>query len=218
MKLELIEANQAQIALVRATRANTANFGAFMAAKADLDARASLARGLQAAPGLTPLGFEAPGAPVTFATIRRGSRLPEPADQTKPPSHLMEDMRAVQMMIMSLALIRGGGTAGALGGLGGILSGAAGLGGISKGLAGVLGPVGFGLTALGGVFGLFDNNEERRHRELVRTIERMGQEVGLDRVTVVFTGPDGHQVRRSLAELEESDAVERVPGPVGAGG
>jgi sugar phosphate isomerase/epimerase len=130
----------------------------------------------------------------------------------------MEDMRAVQMMIMSLALIRGGGTAGALGGLGGILSGAAGLGGISKGLAGVLGPVGFGLTALGGVFGLFDNNEERRHRELVRTIERMGQEVGLDRVTVVFTGPDGHQVRRSLAELEESDAVERVPGPVGAGG
>jgi hypothetical protein len=49
-------------------------------------------------------------------------------------------------------------------------------------------------------------------------LERMAREVGLERVTVVFTGPDGHQVRRSLAELEDSDAVERVPGPVGAQG
>jgi len=49
-------------------------------------------------------------------------------------------------------------------------------------------------------------------------LEKLAQEVGLERVTVVFTGPDGHQVRKTLAELESSDAVERVPVAVGASG
>lgn len=73
-------------------------------------------------------------------------------------------------------------------------------------------------AGLGTVFSLFNNDEERRHRQLVDAVQKLGKEVGLDRVTIVFTGPDGHQIRRSLAELEEGDAVERVPGPVGATG
>jgi hypothetical protein len=74
------------------------------------------------------------------------------------------------------------------------------------------------LGSLGGIVSAFDNAEERRTQRVVDAIERMAKEVGLERLTVVFTGPDGHQVRKSLAELESGDAVERVPGPVGATG
>ena len=101
----------------------------------------------------------------------------------------------------------------------GAQGGAAGLFGAAAGPLAMINPLAGAISAgIGGIFSLFDNSEEKRHRELLRAVEKLGEEVGLDRVTVVFTGPDGHQVRRSLAELEESDAVERVPGPAGATG
>lgn len=101
----------------------------------------------------------------------------------------------------------------------GAQGGAAGLFGAAAGPLAMVNPLAGAISsAVGGIFSLFDNSEERRHRKLVDTIKQMGKEVGLERVTVVFTGPDGHQIRKSLAELEEGDAVERVPGPVGAGG
>lgn len=101
----------------------------------------------------------------------------------------------------------------------GAQSGAAGLLGAAAGPVAMINPLAGAITAgIGGIFSLFDNSEERRHRALLDKLDKLGQEVGLDRVTIVFTGPDGHQIRKSLAELEEGDAVERVPGPVGAGG
>lgn len=101
----------------------------------------------------------------------------------------------------------------------GAQGGAAGLFGAAAGPVAMINPLAGAITAgIGGIFSMFDNAEERRHKKLVDTIKQLGEEVGLERVTVIFTGPDGHQVRRSLAELEESDAVERIPGPVGMGG
>lgn len=194
LKLEAIQFLQAQIQLEKG--------GVFRALPISFTAPGFGAGGLAPGPSVT-----------TFGNIRSNVPRFVPGETPKPPSHLMEDLRAAQMMAMSLMMMRGGGVGGALGGIGGILGGAAGF----KGL-GMLGPIGFGLSALGSVFSIFDRSEERRHRELIRSIERIGQEVGLERVTVVFTGPDGHQIRRSLAELESSDAVERVPGPVGVSG
>lgn len=91
--------------------------------------------------------------------------------------------------------------------------------GAAAGPVAMINPLAGAITAgVGTIFSLFDHSEEKRHRELLDAVEKMGKEVGLDRVTLIFTGPDGHQIRKSLAELEEGDAVERVPGPVGAGG
>jgi hypothetical protein len=98
------------------------------------------------------------------------------------------------------------------GGVGGFLGAAAGPVAMVNPLAGAI------VGGIGGIFSLFDRSEEKRHRELVGKLERIANEVGLERVTVVFTGPDGHQTRKTLAELESGDAVERVPGPVGATG
>lgn len=104
------------------------------------------------------------------------------------------------------------------GGIGSVVSGAGSiLSALSIQNPGLLVP-GVILSGLGGIFSAFDNAEERRHRELKSTIEKLGQEVGLDRVTVVFTGADGHQIRRTLAQLEDSDGVERIPSSAGARG
>lgn len=104
------------------------------------------------------------------------------------------------------------------GGIGSVVSGAGSiLSALSIQHPGLLVP-GVILSGLGGIFSAFDNAEERRHRELKSTIEKLGQEVGLDRVTVVFTGADGHQIRRTLAQLEDSDGVERIPSSAGARG
>lgn len=135
---------------------------------------------------------------------------------------LARQLRSPEFALQTLTTLTSGirqGGAGALGALGSLSLGAAGMKGIAgTAAAGPLGWVGFGLSAISNVFGLFNNAEDRRHRELVRSIEKLGKEVGLDRVTVVFTGPDGHQIRKSLAELESGDAVERIPGPAGATG
>jgi len=74
------------------------------------------------------------------------------------------------------------------------------------------------LSGLGGIFSLFDRSEDRRTDRIVQAIDRMAKEVGLERVSVVFTGPDGHEIRRALSELESSDAVQRIPAPAGAAG
>jgi hypothetical protein len=111
-------------------------------------------------------------------------------------------------IMSSMAMMQGA----QMGGIGGFLGAAAGPAAAINPLAGAI------VGGLGGIFSMFDKSEERRHKELVDKLERLANEVGLERVTVVFTGPDGHQVRKSLADLESSDAVSRVPGPVGATG
>ncbi|HKR55043.1 MAG TPA: hypothetical protein VJS20_02000, partial [Gemmatimonadales bacterium] len=113
-----------------------------------------------------------------------------------------------------LGAMKQGGAAGILGAGAGI---AADLGGI-KGAPKFLGPLGIGLNVASGLVNLFDRSQERHTKQIVDALERLGKEVGLERVTLVFTGPDGHQTRKTLAELEAGDAVERVPGPVGATG
>jgi hypothetical protein len=121
-----------------------------------------------------------------------------------------------QMMLMSMMGLSRGGAGGGLMALGGLTTGLSGMPGIAgHAAAGPLGWLGVGFSVLGSLIG---NNADKNAEKVVKAIERMAREVGLERVTVVFTGPDGHQVRRSLAELEDSDAVERVPGPVGAQG
>jgi len=104
------------------------------------------------------------------------------------------------------------------GGIGSVVSGASGvLGALSTKHPALLLPSVI-LGGLGGIFNAFDRSEERRHRELVDAVGRLAKEVGLERVTVVFTGPDGREIRKTLRELEDGDAVERMPGPVGANG
>lgn len=151
-----------------------------------------------------------PGAQIP---IRFGGRvvdprnLPEATQRTTAPAPDRFKMTPEFAIMSSMALLQGA------------QGGPAGLFGAAAGPLAMINPLAGAISAgIGGIFSLFDNAEERRHRQLVDTIKKLGQEVGLERVTVIFTGPDGHQVRKSLAELEEGDAVERVPGPVGAGG
>jgi hypothetical protein len=151
--------------------------------------------------------------PGALIPIRFGGRvvdprnLPEATQRTMAPDAGGFKMTPEFAIMSSMALLQGA------------QGGAAGLFGAASGPLAMINPLAGAISAgLGGIFSLFDNSEEKRHRELLRTIEKLGEEVGLDRVTVVFTGPDGHQVRKALSELEEGDAVERVPGPVGAGG
>lgn len=138
-----------------------------------------------------------------------------PAVQPKQPGFQFNPQVA-QLLLFSLMSARSGGAGGALMGLGGLAGSLSGMQGIAgHAAAGPLGWVGFGLSALGSIF---TSNADKNAQKIVDAINHLGQEVGLERVTVVFTGPDGHQIRKTLAELEESDAVERVPGPVGAQG
>jgi hypothetical protein len=149
------------------------------------------------------LGLPAPSS-ATFANIRSNvPRFVAPDTAAKPGFKMTPEFA----IMASMALLQGsqGGPAALFGAAAGPLA-------MINPLAGLIS------ASVGGIFSMFDNSEEKRHRELLRAVEKLGQEVGLDRVTVVFTGPDGHQIRKSLAELEEGDAVERVPGPVGAGG
>lgn len=149
------------------------------------------------------LGLPAPSGP-TFANIRANvPRFVAPDTASKAGFKMTPEFA----IMSSMALLQGA------------QGGPAGLFGAAAGPVAMINPLAGAITAgIGGIFSLFDNSEERRHRALMDKLDKLGQEVGLDRVTVVFTGPDGHQIRKSLAELEEGDAVERVPGPVGAGG
>jgi hypothetical protein len=150
-----------------------------------------------------------------------GARAPEPRF-VMPESQKRDWLKSGAIIatgfFQAVTALRSGGAGGAFGALGSLATAGSQVEGISTGLGKTLSTVGFVGSALGAVFSLFDHSEERRHRQLVATIERLGKEVGLERVTVVFTGPDGHQVRKALSELESSDAVERVPGPAGATG
>jgi hypothetical protein len=144
-----------------------------------------------------PLEYAVP-AEGTFDT---GGRLP-----TAPGQGL--DAAALMSSLFALIGSSRGGTGGALAGLGGVATAAL----PASPLVGVV------LSGLGGMFSLFDHSEDRRTDRIVQAIDRMAKEVGLERVTVVFTGPDGHEIRRALSELESSDAVQRVPAPAGAAG
>lgn len=167
--------------------------------------------------GAGGLGLE--GTPLSFANIRANQPRFVAPDTSKGKADWLKTGQVIaQGFFQAVTAFKAGGPGGILGGVGALASAGAGVQGISKGLGSALSLVGFAGNALGGIFSLFDNSEERRHRELLAKLDVVAEEVGLERVTVVFTGPDGHQVRKSLAELESGDAVERVPGPAGANG
>jgi len=150
--------------------------------------------------------------PAAAQDAARQSRAAAASMQTTELLRTMGPQIAMQSL---LAAQQGGGA----GFAGAFFPGAAGL---AAALPGVGPFAGAGIQLVGGLLGnLFSGIEtsaERRHREHMEKLEKLAQEVGLERVTVVFTGPDGHQVRKTLAELESSDAVERVPVAVGASG
>lgn len=215
LRPEMVAAAQLVTITFQQGAAQLARGGVFQALRARLEAPAFGAAGLG-------LG----GTPLSFANIRGNVPrfVPDPlAPEQFPPreffiSDLVKEggktrqpgfkMTPEFAIMSSMALLQGAQG----GGVGGFLGAAAGPVSMINPLAGAI------TAGVGGIFSLFDRSEERRHRELVDKLERIANEVGLERVTVVFTGPDGHQVRKSLAELESGDAVERVPGPVGATG
>jgi len=220
LKLELMEMGEITRSIARASIRGGLSFLTDDAG-VPFVSQESLLRGRGRAGAFTPPDFGAGGlgpavSPLTFANIRRNVPRFVAPDTGGRGVDSLEVAQLISASLLSAG--RGGGAGGILGAAGGLASGLSGLEGVGKAAAGPLGWAGLGLSALSSVFGLFDTKEERRHRELIDTVKRLGKEVGLERVTVVFTGPDGHQVRKTLAELEESDAVERVPGPVGAGG
>jgi hypothetical protein len=220
LKLELMEIRQGAQAIARAGIRGGLTFPTDEAG-VPFVSQESLLRGRRRAGAFTPPDFGAGGLgpaipPLSFANIRRNQPRFVPPDVV---GRGVDSLEVAQLVTASLlAGARGGGAGGILGAAGGLASGLSVLPGIGAAAAGPLGWIGFGLQAVSSVFGLFDNKEERRHRELIDALKRMGKEVGLERVMLIFTGPDGHQVRRSLAELEDTDAVERIPGPVGAQG
>lgn len=131
------------------------------------------------------------------------------------------NMQAAQLALMGVTnLARSGGSAaGILGGLGGLASGATGLTGIAAtAAAGPLGWAGFGLSALSTGFGLLSRNADKNADRIVKAIERREAAIFEQNASIIVIGPDGHATRRALAQLEDSDAVERIPGPVGARG
>jgi hypothetical protein len=105
----------------------------------------------------------------------------------------------------------------------GIVSGGGGPGGILQGLGGTLGLIGginpiipAALGGLGAIFSAFDSNEDRRHRELVTTINQSADRIRGEpqTITLVLTTPSGEEVDRVLYELgrrSRRDAVVRLP-------
>jgi hypothetical protein len=108
-------------------------------------------------------------APLTFANIDRSvSRFTpgEPEKREKPDAARL----AAEAMAL-LGALKQGGVAGILGAGAGIASDLGGL----KGAPGFLGPLGIGLNIASGLFGLFDNSEERRWRQQMEELRRIRQ-------------------------------------------
>ena len=116
--------------------------------------------------GAEGMGF-GPHGPATFANIRGNIPRFVPAD-TVPKREPFPAAAVAAATVAMLGALQVGGVGGSLAGLGGLataLSGAKGLG--------ALNPVGIGLTALGGVFSLFDHSQDRRQREMMEELRRI---------------------------------------------
>lgn len=105
------------------------------------------------------------------------------------------------------------------GGMGGVLSAGGGLlSSLSsaKGLAG-LSPWGIGLTALGGVFSLFDNSEERRHKEMMAQLRKIEQAAvagptKVQPIIVSSSRADAAAAAYETGRLYDRDAIPRGVG------
>lgn len=117
----------------------------------------------------------------------------------------------------ALVAIQAGGVGGALAGGGAILGGLSGI----QGLGG-LGPFGLVASALGGVFSLFDNSEDRRHRQLMEETRRIRQNTearGEPRNISLTLLLNGREVSAAVVEdliyevgrMERRDATPRLP-------
>lgn len=121
---------------------------------------------------------------------------------------------ATAQMVAMFANLASGLVAGGGGGIGGFLQSAGGFLGLAKGVNPIIGAV---VGGLGSVFSAFDRSEDKRHRELVRAVNRIAEERGLQRVTQIFVGA-GSNLRETLRDLEDHDAVTRVSTTPGATG
>ena len=95
---------------------------------------------------------------------------------------------------------------------GGILAGIGGIAGLIPG-GGTIGAV---LGGLGGLFSAMDSSEDRRHRELLTTINQSADRIRGEpqRVTLVMVTPEGQEIGRTEYELNRRsrrDAVQRLP-------
>lgn len=127
-----------------------------------------------------------------------------------------------QSFMQAVIAFRSGGTGGVLGGFGALAAGGSQIEGISKGLAGGLGIAGFGLSLVGGLFSLFDNSEDRRHRQLMEETRRIRQNTearGEPRNISLTLLLNGKEVSAAVVEdliyevgrMERRDATPRLP-------
>jgi hypothetical protein len=131
------------------------------------------------------------------------------------PARAGADAREIaQMAMMSLMMGARGGASGAFGAAGGLMSGLSGLKGIGA-AAGPLGWAGLGLSAVGSFMGLFNNDEERRHKEQMKKLDEIAKRPLLEprAVTVNLVGATtGEIVKRTQYEIgrrEDRDASDR---------
>lgn len=127
------------------------------------------------------------------------------AGKVRPPAP--DPARLAAEAVALLGAMKQGGIGNILGGVGGGLSALSGL----KGLGG-LEPFGIIGTALGGVFNLFDNSEERRHKELVKALTDLRPIMEATRAAVYLvdsrTG-ETRQLQYAIGRREDRDAIDR---------
>lgn len=112
-----------------------------------------------------------------------------------------------------------GGAAGVAGGFGSLVTGASAL----KGAPAILGPIGFGLSAVGTLFSMFDHSAERRQREQMAELTRIRQNTDKrgqpDHISVTVlvngkevTGAILQDVMYGIRRAERTNAVPVLPG------
>jgi len=109
-----------------------------------------------------------------------------------------------------MGALRQGGAAGILGAAGGVASQ---LGNI-KSLAGTFGPIGIGLNIASGIFGLFNNEEDRRHKEMMAELRKISARPNLEprAPTNVFVGAGRSPAETAyiVGRRYDRDAVNRM--------
>jgi hypothetical protein len=127
-------------------------------------------------------------------------------------------MMMASAFVTAVGQFAGGGTAGAFGGIGSLLTGASAL----KGAPSFLGPVGFAFSAIGSIVSVFDRGQDRRHREamdkLTRIVENTDKRGQPDKtsVTILLNGREVSgaivdDVLYAIRRQERLDAVPRLP-------
>lgn len=148
------------------------------------------------------------GAP-TPAVV--GGVKPDPKDV----SWLKSGAILAQGFSQAITASRAGGVGGAFGAVGALASAGSQVEGIGKGLGKTLGTIGLVGSVLGGVFSLFDNSEERRHKEQMVELKKISEKPTQEarRITLnlvnATTGEIIRQTQYEIGRNEDRDAIDR---------